>query len=274
MIEAAAFLRTYAPFLTATWPYLLSVGTLIAGFVIARALSIGQGSTGPLSRAASLPKRSVQVREKGEHPLSEFDDDANASEEESPTLHRADTPHVLYPFERLSTQEMVRRAEEFYVAMDKRRSVREFSSDPVPIEVINSVIKTAGTCPSGAHTEPWTFVVVADQEVKTKIKNIVEQEEYLNYDHRMGDKWVKDLQFIRATNEKPYLETAPYIIIVFKQPYHINKKGIRHTHYYFEISTAMACGMLVTAIHNAGLVTVTTTPLNAGKYCYGHCTQC
>ena len=270
MSEAVAFLKLYAPFLTANWPYFLSVGTLIVGFVIARVLSSGKRSTGPPPRATSLRNGSVQARERGEHPMSEFEDDANALEEESPSLHSAETPHVEYAFERLSTQEMARRSEEFYLTMSKRRSVRDFSSDPVPVEVIHNIIKTAGTCPSGAHTEPWTFVVVADKEVKAKIRDIIEQEEYLNYDHRMGDKWVKDLRFIRTTNEKPYLETAPYVIIVFKQPDHVDKKGVHHHHYYFEISTAMACGMLVTAIQNAGLVTVTTTPLNAGEYCYGY----
>lgn len=264
MSAAAAFLSSYAPFLTATWPYLLAVGTLFAGFVIARVLSFGKVDTGSPS-SEKPPKRSIQIREKGEHPMAEFDTDAGEAEEENPSLHSEDTAHVVYPFERLRTQEMVKRAEEFYVMMNKRRSVREFSPDPVPIEVINNIIKTAGTSPSGAHTEPWTFVAIRDKEIKVKIREIVEQEEYLNYDHRMGDKWVKDLKFVGTTHDKSYLETAPYIIIVFKQPYHVDEKGIRHSHYYFEISTAMACGILVTAIHNAGLVTVTTTPLNAGK---------
>ena len=96
------------------------------------------------------------------------------------------------------------------------------------------------------------------------LQEIVEQEEYLNYDRRMGEKWVRDLKFIRTTHEKAYLEVAPYVILVFKQAYHIGDDGIRYAHYYYEISTAIACGILVTAIHNAGLATLTSTPLNAG----------
>ena len=121
-----------------------------------------------------------------------------------------------------------------------------------------------GTSPSGAHSEPWTFVVVEDKATKSKIREVVEQEEYINYDRRMGDKWVQDLKFVRTTHEKSYLDDAPYLIVVFKQPNSISKDGRRQPHYYYEISTAIACGFLVMAIHNAGLVTVTTTPMNAG----------
>ena len=125
-------------------------------------------------------------------------------------------------------------------------------------------ILLSGTSPSGAHSEPWTFVVVENKTTKSKICEIVEQEEYINYDRRMGDKWVQDLQFAQTTHEKSYLDDAPYLIIVFKQPYSASKDGRRQPHYYYEISTAIACGFLVMAIHNAGLVTVTTTPMNAG----------
>ena len=151
----------------------------------------------------------------------------------------------------------------FYEHLNKRRSIRDLSSDPIPMEIIENIIRAAGTSPSGAHSEPWTFVVVKDPKIKSQIREIIEQEEYLNYDRRMGEKWVKDLQFVGTTHEKPYLEEAPYLILVFKQIYHI-EDGVRYAHYYYEISTAIACGILVTAIHNAGLVTVVTTPLNSG----------
>lgn len=144
------------------------------------------------------------------------------------------------------------------------RSVREFSKEPVPIEVIENIIKTAGTSPSGAHSEPWTFVVVKDPKIKSKIRDIVEEEEYHNYDRRMGDKWVHDLKFVKTNHEKPYLEYAPYLIVVMKQQYHVDKDGNKFSHYYYEISTAIAAGILVAAIQMAGLVAVTTTPLNAG----------
>ena len=100
--------------------------------------------------------------------------------------------------------------------------------------------------------------------MKTKIREIVEQEEYINYDRRMGEKWLQDLQFVGTSHEKPYLDEAPCLIIAFKQPYSVTSSGHRQPHYYFEVSTAIACGFLVMAIHYAGLVTVTTTPMNAG----------
>ena len=215
-------------------------------------------------KAAEEPKGIVSI-DKGEHPLDEFDDE-RPDPSLAPPLHDPDLPHVPYKPEQLSDEEMLERSLAFYRHLNTRRSVRHFSSDPVPQKVIENIILTAGTSPSGAHSEPWTFVVVKDPEIKKQVREIVEQEEYLNYDRRMGDRWVKDLQFVRTTHEKPYLESAPYIIIVFKQAYHTGEGGTHYAHYYFEISTAIACGILVTAIHNAGLSTVTTTPLNAGGF--------
>lgn len=218
-------------------------------------------------RKAADDSKGIVSIDKGEHPLDEFDDE-KPDPSLAPPLHDPSLPHVPYKPERLSDEEMLERSVAYYRHLNTRRSVRHFSSDPVPQKVIENIILTAGTSPSGAHSEPWTFVVVKDPEIKKQIREIVEQEEYLNYDRRMGDRWVRDLQFVRTTHEKPYLESAPYIIIVFKQAYHTGEDGTRHAHYYFEISTAIACGILVTAIHNAGLSTVTTTPLNAGEYVF------
>jgi len=121
-----------------------------------------------------------------------------------------------------------------------------------------------GTSPSGAHTEPWTFVVIKDKSLKKEIRSIVEEEEYLNYTKRMGDKWVKDLEFAKTTWAKPYLDSAPYLILVFKQVYGIQEDGSKKTHYYNEMSVCISVGLLLAAIQNAGLVTVTSTPMNAG----------
>ena len=211
----------------------------------------------------TTPVPSIISFEKGEHPLSEFDDE-KPDPSLAPPLHSPDTPQVPYRPERLSEDAMKQKAHNYYCQMNERRTVRHFKPDPIPIEVIEDIVRTAGTSPSGAHSEPWTFVVVQDHALKVKIREIVEQEEYLNYDRRMGDKWVKDLQFVQTTHDKPYLETAPYIILVFKQAYHTGQDGVRYAHYYYEISTAIACGILIAAIHNAGLVSVTSTPLNAG----------
>ncbi|NXP76641.1 IYD1 deiodinase, partial [Ramphastos sulfuratus] len=121
-----------------------------------------------------------------------------------------------------------------------------------------------GTSPSGAHTEPWTFVVVQDSYLKHKIREIVEEEEEINYKKRMGDRWVNDLKRLRTNWIKEYLDTAPYLILIFKQVYGRHPNGKKKTHYYNEISVSIACGVLLAALQNAGLSTVTTTPLNCG----------
>ncbi|XP_054424953.1 iodotyrosine deiodinase 1 isoform X2 [Pteronotus mesoamericanus] len=121
-----------------------------------------------------------------------------------------------------------------------------------------------GTAPSGAHTEPWTFVVVQDPDMKHKIREIIEEEEEINYMKRMGQRWVTDLKKLRTSWIKEYLDTAPVLILIFKQVYGFAAKGQRKVHYYNEISVSIACGILLAALQNAGLVTVTTTPLNCG----------
>ncbi|KAL2082074.1 hypothetical protein ACEWY4_021892 [Coilia grayii] len=175
-----------------------------------------------------------------------------------------DLAHVPYTPMRYPPEEMLERSQHFYSLLNQRRSVRFISPEPVPRAVIDNVIRAAGTAPSGAHTEPWTFVVVADAETKHKIRLIVEEEEEINYRQRMGDKWVKDLERLRTNWVKEYLDVAPYLILIFKQAYGILPNGKKKTHYYNEISVSIACGLLLAALHNAGLVTVTSTPLNCG----------
>ncbi|XP_036446941.1 iodotyrosine deiodinase 1 [Colossoma macropomum] len=175
-----------------------------------------------------------------------------------------DLPHVPYTPPRYSEEETLERSQQFYKLLNQRRSVRFISPEPVPREVIENVILAAGTAPSGAHTEPWTFVVVADAETKHKIREIVEQEEEVNYKQRMGDKWVHDLRRLRTNWVKEYLDTAPYLILIFKQTYGILPNGKKKTHYYNEISVSISCGLLLAALQNVGLVTVTSTPLNCG----------
>ena len=268
------FLTKTAPFLVNYWQFILiGLVTLILAIVLAYTLSGGnqeqrerkardKAATEAQSKS-SEPKKKILSIDEGEHPLSEFQDE-KPDPSLAPPLHSEDTPHVPYKIDKLSDEEMKEKAKAFYEQLNKRRSVRQFSPEPVPLEVIENIIRAAGTSPSGAHSEPWTFVVIKDPKIKSQIREIVEQEEYMNYDRRMGDRWVNDLKFIGTTHEKPYLDTAPYLIIVFKQAYRVGEDGIRYAHYYYEISTAIACGVLITAIHNAGLVTVTTTPLNAG----------
>ncbi|XP_060609536.2 iodotyrosine deiodinase 1 isoform X1 [Anolis sagrei] len=189
------------------------------------------------------------------HPEEEDDGEWEGSE---------DITHTPFSSERYSEEDMVKRSKDFYELLNKRRSVRFISDEPVPKEVIDNVIKTAGTSPSGAHTEPWTFVVVQDVEIKHKIREIIEEEEEINYKKRMGDRWVNDLKRLRTNWIKEYLDTAPYLILIFKQVHGMLPDGKKNTHYYNEISVSIACGILLSALQNVGLVTVTTTPLNCG----------
>lgn len=175
-----------------------------------------------------------------------------------------DLLHVPYSPKRYPEATMLERSRDFYNLMNQRRSVRFISPEPVPREVIDNVIRAAGTAPSGAHTEPWTFVVVSDPETKHQIRLIVEEEEEVNYRQRMGDKWVHDLAKLRTNWIKEYLDVAPYLVLIFKQTYGILPDNKKKTHYYNEISVSISCGILLAALQNVGLVTVTSTPLNCG----------
>ncbi|XP_015126400.1 iodotyrosine deiodinase 1 [Diachasma alloeum] len=184
-------------------------------------------------------------------------------DEDLPALPK-DLVHIPFIYERPPEEELKNRAREFYGICNARRTVRFFSSDPVPLGVIRDIIRAAGTAPSGAHTEPWTFVLVSDDKKKGEIREVVEREERLNYVKRMGKKWTTDLTPLKTNWVKEYLTTAPYLILVFKQTYGVLPDGKRKIHYYHEMSVAIACGMLLTAIQYAGLVTLTSTPLNCG----------
>ncbi|KAG9347673.1 hypothetical protein JZ751_005246 [Albula glossodonta] len=215
-----------------------------------------ESDTSPNCTVKSRPWVDEDLKDDTEINTKEEDGDWAESEE--------DVPHVSYTTTRYPADVMLQRSQEFYALLNQRRSVRFISPEPVPREVIDNVIRTAGTSPSGAHTEPWTFVVVADAEMKHKIREIVEEEEEINYRQRMGDKWVGDLQRLRTNWIKEYLDIAPYLILIFKQTYGIHASGKKKTHYYNEISVSIACGILLAALQNVGLVTVTSTPLNCG----------
>ena len=144
--------------------------------------------------------------------------------------------------------------------MDKRRTVREFSAQHVPKEIIENIIRTASTAPSGAHKQPWTFCVVSDPVIKKKIRRAAEKEEYDSYRHRMSDEWLDALKKLGTDWHKPFLEIAPYLIIVFKKAYDFTEKGEKKNNYYVNESVGIACGFLLTAIHHAGLVALTHTP--------------
>lgn len=171
---------------------------------------------------------------------------------------------VEYIQESYDEETMLKRSKEFYNFMNKRRTVREFSGKPVAVEVIENIIKTASTAPSGAHKQPWTFCVVSDPGIKKQIREAAEKEEHENYHGRMPKEWLEDLAYLGTDWHKPFLETTPYLIIVFKKIYDILPDGSHRTNYYVTESLGIACGFLLAAIHNAGLAALTHTPSPMG----------
>lgn len=159
-----------------------------------------------------------------------------------------------------SDVEMIERSDAWYKNANGRRSVREFSAKNFPIEVLENIIKSASTAPSGAHKQPWTFCVVSDANIKTQIREAAEKEEYENYTRRMSQEWLKDLEPFGTDHIKPFIEIAPYLIIVMKHSYALDENQEKKTNYYVNESVGIAVGMLLAAIHNAGLVALTHTP--------------
>jgi len=168
--------------------------------------------------------------------------------------------HIKYDVESVSQEESIFRSANFYKEMNHRRSVREFSTQPVEKEVIENIIQTASTAPSGAHKQPWVFCAVSNSNIKQQIRIAAEAEERENYTSRMSERWKEDLEVLATDADKPFLENAPWLIVVMKKAYDINEKGEKQNNYYVNESVGIACGMLITAIHKAGLVTLTHTP--------------
>lgn len=173
----------------------------------------------------------------------------------------ADSKEGFVPYEPLnfSENQMKQRVKDFFQFMDKRRSLRVFSDRPVPKDVIENVIRTASTAPSGAHMQPWTFCAVSSAEIKSQIREAAEKEEYENYNGRMSERWLKDLEPFGTDHIKPFLEIAPWLIIVMKRSYEL-VDGEKKNNYYATESVGLATGFLLAAIHNAGLVALTHTP--------------
>ncbi len=155
--------------------------------------------------------------------------------------------------------EQLERADEFFEMLRRRRTVREYSDRNVPIELIEKAIATAGTAPSGANLQPWRFVVVRDKQVKKKIREAAEKEEFESYHGRMSEKWLRRLAVLGTDEHKPFLEIAPYLIVVFRIN-SITEDGETEPTYYSQESVGIAVGMLLAALHNMGLATLTHTP--------------
>lgn len=175
-----------------------------------------------------------------------------------------DFPTVPLAFQRLPEADMRRRADELQRALATRRSVRVFSSEPIPLDVVRAAILTAGQAPSGAHMQPWTFALVTDPALKSEIRQAAEAEERETYDHRMSDEWRNALAPLGTTWDKPFLEEAPALIVVFRQDWGLREDGSRRKHYYVQESCGIAVGFLIAALHLAGLATLTHTPSPMG----------
>jgi nitroreductase len=167
---------------------------------------------------------------------------------------------IPYSKETFSPDEMKVRSKDFYEWANKRRTVRDFSSKEIPQEVIDNILLTANTAPSGANKQPWTFCVVTDPEIKKKIRIEAEKEEKASYEGRMSEEWLEDLMAIGTDWNKPFLEIAPALIIVFKRSFETMQDGKKRQNYYVTESVGLACGFLLMAIHHAGLVALTHTP--------------
>jgi iodotyrosine deiodinase len=161
---------------------------------------------------------------------------------------------------RFTEEEMRQRVAAYYAYMDQRRSIRHFSDQPVPREVIEQLVLTASSAPSGAHQQPWTFCMVSDPEIKKQIRIAAEQEEYESYNNRMSEEWLEALKPLGTDWNKPFLEIAPWLIIVFKKSFDYKEDGSKSKNYYVNESVGLASGFLISAIHHAGLVTLTHTP--------------
>ena len=171
---------------------------------------------------------------------------------------------VPLEYERPSETESLSSSRSFLELMRRRRTVRDFSSEPVPFGVIRDAIEVAGTAPSGAHQQPWTFVVVSDPELKRQLRAAAEEEERRSYEGRMSDEWIAALRKLGTDWHKPHIEDAPYVIVVFEQVYGLAADGAKVKHYYVRESVGIAVGFLLAALHNAGIATLTHTPSPMG----------
>lgn len=170
----------------------------------------------------------------------------------------------LTSYEEYPPNEMLERAEAFYELIKSRRTVREFSERTVDRKVIEQCILAAGTAPNGANKQPWHFAVVSDPGIKKKIRKAAEEEEQEFYHRRAPEDWLEDLRPFGTDEHKPFLEKAPYLIGIFAQSFHLTEDGEKEKHYYVKESVGIATGMLITALHNAGLATLTHTPSPMG----------
>jgi iodotyrosine deiodinase len=174
----------------------------------------------------------------------------------TPLVH----PFVPLDFERRSLDESRARGDRFFVAMNRRRTTRHFSTEPVPRDLIERAIRTAGTAPSGAHQQPWTFVAVSDPALKAEIRRAAEEEERDFYNGRAPKEWLEALAPLGTDQHKAHLTDAPWLVVLFRQAYGVRADGSKRTFYYTQESCGIAAGFFIAAVHMMGLVTLTHTP--------------
>jgi nitroreductase len=172
--------------------------------------------------------------------------------------------HPLPELPQYDHQQRLQQAQHFASLLRARRTVREFADTPIERDVIEQCLWAAGSAPSGANLQPWYFVVVTNADIKKQIRLAAEEEEKLFYNERATDEWLADLAPLGTDWQKPFLEIAPYLIVVFSQKWHFDDNGQKHKHYYVPESVGIAAGMLIAALHNAGLATLTHTPSPMG----------
>jgi iodotyrosine deiodinase len=171
-------------------------------------------------------------------------------------------PYSTIPlaFERVPVELTLDRARTWYEEMNRRRTTRHFSRASVPREAIEYAIRTAGTAPSGAHQQPWTFVALSDPDLKQRLRDAAEAEEHRNYHGRMPPEWLEALALLGTDEHKPHLTDAPWVVVLFRQTHGVRPDGSKRTYYYTQESCGIAAGFFIAAIHHMGLVTLTHTP--------------
>lgn len=178
---------------------------------------------------------------------------------------REPLPQIPYRARRLALSESRARAAAFYEQIDARRSVRDYSSDPVPRELIETAIRAASTAPSGAHRQPWRFVAISDPALKSKIREAAEEEERISYlEGRMPDEWLDAVAPLGTDWRKPHLQDAPWLVVVFAELFGVREDGSKRKNYYVKESVGIACGLFIAALHDMGLATLTHTPSPMG----------
>ncbi len=187
------------------------------------------------------------------------------------TDYRARTAHLPAPrlvplpgYRRLAEADMLARAEAFYAELERRRSTRQFATDPVPQRLIELAMLSAGTAPSGAHRQPWRFVAISDPALKAELRAAAEAEELQTYAHRMTDAWREALHPLGTDHVKSHMTDAPWLVVLFAEKYGLNADGSQRKNYYVDESVGIAAGLFITAVHHMGLVTLTHTPSPMG----------